>query len=168
MSSTFPRFLPIPLAGEASVTPEEQSVSMTATITYLPNPSASQPQSATTLATAALRRPPNQTLSAEVYWRRRLVLLTVALSLIIGLWAFTSPTDSSTQTGHDKATQVVETMPFDAVVVVVQPGDTLWRIATELNPSADPRRLVDALSDIAGSPTIQPGQQLVIPTNLLE
>lgn len=96
---------------------------------------------------------------AEVYRRRRLLVLAVLLSLCLGLVSFWRSVDSAT-TQHDRSP--------DAVMVSVQPGDTLWSIATWLNPSGDPRPLVDALKDINGSSTLQPGTQLVVPSKLLE
>ncbi|KAB2380965.1 LysM peptidoglycan-binding domain-containing protein [Actinomadura montaniterrae] len=49
---------------------------------------------------------------------------------------------------------------------VVEPGDTLWRIATDCDPGADPRvtvqRIID-LNGMGGDPTVQPGQRLVLP-----
>ena len=56
----------------------------------------------------------------------------------------------------------------DAADVVVQPGDTLWGIASALAPEGDPRALVDQLSDLAGGSQIQPGQQLVVPVHWLD
>ena len=96
---------------------------------------------------------------AEVYRRRRLLVLAVVLSLLVGLWSFGRSAQSATT--H-------ETRSPDAIVVVVQPGDTLWAIASWLDPGSDPRPLVEALSGIAGSDTLQPGQRLVIPSHLLE
>ena len=50
-----------------------------------------------------------------------------------------------------------------AHVWVVQPGDTLWGIAQRLEPGADVRPLVDALSrEVHGRP-LQVGQRLVLP-----
>ncbi|NDH12212.1 MAG: LysM peptidoglycan-binding domain-containing protein [Actinobacteria bacterium] len=51
---------------------------------------------------------------------------------------------------------------------VVQPGDTLWGIASALAPEGDPRALVDQLIDLAGGSQIQPGQQLVVPLHWLD
>jgi Tfp pilus assembly protein FimV len=45
-------------------------------------------------------------------------------------------------------------------VYVVQPGDTLWSVAHELEPHADPRDVVDHLVDLNGSGALQPGQRL--------
>mgnify|MGYP000900592006 CR=1 FL=1 len=48
--------------------------------------------------------------------------------------------------------------------VVVQPGETLWSIASSVAPDVDPREVVadiQGINDIGGA--IQPGQQLAIP-----
>ena len=49
--------------------------------------------------------------------------------------------------------------------VVVQPGDTLWSIASDLAPDEDPRGVVDALqdaNDLDGAELV-PGQVLLVP-----
>ena len=46
---------------------------------------------------------------------------------------------------------------------VVQAGESLWSIASELAPGRDPRPLVDALAERNGGSAIQAGQTLVIP-----
>ncbi len=48
-------------------------------------------------------------------------------------------------------------------VYVVRPGDTLWSIATRLDPAGDPRPIVARLSQEAGSTTVVPGEHLVLP-----
>jgi len=45
----------------------------------------------------------------------------------------------------------------------VQPGDTMWSIASEIDPTADPRSMVDQLVDLNGSASIQVGQRVVLP-----
>ena len=49
---------------------------------------------------------------------------------------------------------------------VVRPGDTLWSIATRLDPSIDPRVVVDAITSANGVDpgALVPGQQLSIPS----
>lgn len=47
-----------------------------------------------------------------------------------------------------------------ANVYVVRSGDTLWSIARRLRPDADPRPLVDALAERAGSSALRPGQRI--------
>lgn len=49
------------------------------------------------------------------------------------------------------------------VVAVVEPGDTLWSIARELQPRGDIRPLVDRLVAANGSAVIVPGQELRLP-----
>ncbi len=46
---------------------------------------------------------------------------------------------------------------------VVQPGDTLWGIATRLYPGADLPLVVDAMVTLNGGASIQAGQQLQLP-----
>jgi Tfp pilus assembly protein FimV len=48
-------------------------------------------------------------------------------------------------------------------VHVVQPGDTLWSIARDLEPSGDVRLTVDRLVDLNGGAPLQVGQRLVLP-----
>ncbi|HEX7105567.1 MAG TPA: LysM peptidoglycan-binding domain-containing protein [Acidothermaceae bacterium] len=50
--------------------------------------------------------------------------------------------------------------------VVVQPGDTLWAIASRVAPKADPRVVVQQIIDRNGlaSASVQAGQLLVLPS----
>jgi LysM repeat protein len=55
--------------------------------------------------------------------------------------------------------------PAATSTVVVQPGDTLWSIARDLDPTGDPRSAVAELKDLnnlRGS-TIEVGRQLLLP-----
>lgn len=49
--------------------------------------------------------------------------------------------------------------------VVVAPGDSLWAIAQEVAPQADPRDVVDGIVRLnaLGGVTVEPGQVLAIP-----
>lgn len=49
--------------------------------------------------------------------------------------------------------------------VTVFPGDTLWSLAQEVAPSADPRDVVDAIMRLnaLGSSRLEAGQRLAIP-----
>lgn len=47
-------------------------------------------------------------------------------------------------------------------VVVVQPGDTLWSIAAEIDPGADVRATVDRLAERNGGTSLTVGQRLVV------
>jgi LysM repeat protein len=48
-------------------------------------------------------------------------------------------------------------------VYVVQPGDTLWSIAVRVDPTGDPRPIVDQLAQEVGSDTVVPGEHLTLP-----
>lgn len=49
--------------------------------------------------------------------------------------------------------------------VVVRPGETLWAIATQAEPTADPRSVIQEIVDInaLSGTSIQPGQRLWVP-----
>ena len=102
---------------------------------------------------------PGPTMSPEVYRRRRLAVVAVIVGLVLGLASFGRQAD---------ATRTPEAQAAEAVLVVVQPGDTLWEIARSLTPEGDPRPLVEELSELAGGGTLQPGQLLTIPGDLLD
>jgi hypothetical protein len=46
---------------------------------------------------------------------------------------------------------------------VVQPGDSLWTIAARLDPSGDPRPLVDAMTAQIGGTTPVAGERILLP-----
>lgn len=46
---------------------------------------------------------------------------------------------------------------------VVQPGDTVWSIATELADGGDVRPVVDAIVDVRGTAPLQPGETILLP-----
>lgn len=50
-------------------------------------------------------------------------------------------------------------------VVVVQPGESLWQIARQVAPHADPRATLTVIRDLngLGGDTVVPGQALVVP-----
>jgi LysM repeat protein len=56
--------------------------------------------------------------------------------------------------------------PVSHGTVVVQPGDTLWSIASRIAPNADPRVLVQRIIDLNALRTavLQPGEELALPS----
>jgi LysM repeat protein len=49
--------------------------------------------------------------------------------------------------------------------VSVAPGESLWHLAQQIAPNADPRDVVDAIANLnaLSSGVVQPGQRLAIP-----
>ena len=87
-------------------------------------------------------------------------MLALAVAMAVGIASFSfAPQAAPTTADPGRAA--------DGVMVVVQPGDTLWQIATDLTPGTDPRPLVAALGELLDGSGLQPGQELVIPASLL-
>lgn len=67
--------------------------------------------------------------------------------------------------GAVRATATDTQAPASFSYVTVAPGESLWQLAQQIAPNADPRDVVDALTDLnaLSSGVIQPGQRLAIP-----
>jgi nucleoid-associated protein YgaU len=97
--------------------------------------------------------------------RRRLAVLVVGVVVAVAVVALgrvvgplvTSPADTSPAPAGSGGP-----VPVDGGVYVVQPGDTLWTIATEVAPSRDPRPVVDRLRAVNGGTELDVGDRLVI------
>lgn len=107
----------------------------------------------------------------------RLRIKPVALAVVIAIVAvavigFGSDAAASNDTAVPSAevavSESVAVVPDAIEIYIVQPGDTLWEIATELAaPGEDVRQLVDALEEIAGGSQLDVGQRLIIDHMLL-
>jgi len=86
-------------------------------------------------------------------------VLAAALSLLV-LPALVMAASGSSTTVTPANAPAAPTVAPAASVYVVQPGDTLWSIAHQLQPTADPRDVVDHLVELNGSGALQPGQRL--------
>ncbi|MGH1490437.1 MAG: LysM peptidoglycan-binding domain-containing protein [Acidimicrobiales bacterium] len=53
-------------------------------------------------------------------------------------------------------------------IVLAQPGDSMWSIAQAVAPGSDPRPVVATLIEANGGDSVQIGQQIVIPKQLLD
>src|SRR5690606_41814086 len=91
--------------------------------------------------------------------RTRGVASTLAVSPVL-LWvtagpgAATGAGESRSQSNHDES-------------VVDNPDETLWEIASDIDPTADPRLMVQRIMNLNGmadDPTVLPGQELRIPS----
>jgi nucleoid-associated protein YgaU len=101
------------------------------------------------------RRPRRQT---SIAVRRRRTLLAVAGLLLVGLALPLGGTG-----GHSHAAGSALAGTGKPLVYTVQPGDTLWSIAQQVAPSADPRPLVAELAARTGSDTVTPGETILVP-----
>ena len=102
-----------------------------------------------------------RTQKPAIYRRRR-----IFAALVVGLVVFCLVLAGSELLGRLHGTP--GSTPVGAVtqpmVYVVQPGDTLWEIASRVNPPGrDIRHTVDQLAIAAGTPVLQPGQRIVLP-----
>ncbi len=103
--------------------------------------------------------------SSATYWRRRLTCLTLLLGAV---WLMVSAVSGSPATEQPLATQTLfetaagETLPAGQIVIV-KPGDTLWSIARQLQPTGDLRPLVDRIAKINNGHSLIAGQALLLP-----
>ena len=95
---------------------------------------------------------------AHVYRRRRLVVMAV-LIVVVSCVVLLASRVGQADAGLDGPGP-------SAPVYVVQPGDTLWSIAAQLDPGNDPRELVGRLTESAGGADLVPGQRIELPRRL--
>ena len=99
------------------------------------------------------------------YARRRaaavLVLAALAFSLVLAINVVLGAVGGGPLSAPESSTGLA---PIAAQTYVVQPGDTLWTIARQLQPDGDVRPLVHVLKQRLGRATLQPGDRIAIPT----
>lgn len=92
--------------------------------------------------------------------RRRVVVLVAAVVLALG--ATEAMRFGARVTSPPPQSRPVPLEPMTGETYVVQPGDTLWTIATRLAPDSDPRPVVDALRSANGGAALDVGDELVL------
>jgi nucleoid-associated protein YgaU len=107
--------------------------------------------------------------SPAVYRRRRILavgvlLLAVAAALLVAQLALGGAGGGPLAAAGAGTPGAAERI--DARVWVVRPGDTLWSIATRLDPNGDVRPLVDRLAAEVGGAGIHPGEVIPLPAGL--
>jgi hypothetical protein len=95
--------------------------------------------------------------SRAVLLRRRLVAALVLASVLwLAGWVLGS-------LGGGPLASTEPARPVPSRTYVVQPGDTLWSVASRLDRGGDVRRTVQALAEANGGSAIVVGQRLVLP-----
>lgn len=100
----------------------------------------------------AARNPSPMRTRAQAFRRRR--LFAVLLSGVLFVMAARTGVALGSSTGGAAE-------PTPPVEYVVEPGDTLWTIASALDPDRDPREVVDALVVVRGNSPLQPGETIL-------
>jgi predicted Zn-dependent protease len=102
-----------------------------------------------------------------VYRRRRVVALVLAVAFVVvamaGVQAAVRSLAGEPGGRPLSATEGSAPVPAGHETVLVQPGDTLWTIARDLQPTGDLRSTVDLLAALNGGPSLEVGQTLVLP-----
>jgi len=105
-----------------------------------------------------------QSLRLRITRRGRVVLATLVVLAVAGLAALAAAL------GSTQAAASNEDGGADFGYIVVQPGESLWSVATALDASADPRDVIAEivrLNQLEGS-DIQAGQPIAVPLRYSE
>lgn len=90
------------------------------------------------------------------------VMLTVAsLSLVVLAWLAIAARAAQAADGGQPPGAVYQNLTS----IVVHPGQTLWSIASQAEPSADPRVVMQQIIDLnaLSGTSVEPGQRLWVP-----
>jgi hypothetical protein len=85
-------------------------------------------------------------------------LVTIVLVIVVSFFTF----------GATGANASLESAPNDFTYVSVQAGQTLWQLATELDPESDPRDVIAEIVLLNALPSsdVEAGQRIAIPKRL--
>lgn len=103
--------------------------------------------------------------SSSVYWRRRLALVTLALVLVLAARVLIAQLEGGPLATFELGSPL-GAAPAGHVDYVVQPGDTLWKIASQVDAHGDPRPVVDQLVHRLHGADLQVGQRITLPESL--
>jgi LysM domain len=101
---------------------------------------------------------------ARLTRRGRIVMsaLVIAAMLLVAVLAWIGGATRAEAAGSGSPPSAVYR---NLASVIVQPGESLWTIATQAEPTADPRSVIQQIIDLnaLGAASIQPGQRLWVP-----
>ena len=103
-------------------------------------------------------RPRRATRSTGLFLRRRVGVAVATMVLAVVGVAI-----SSTRFADAGQARPVGDGPVGASVVIVQPGDTLWSLARQVQPDGDIRPLVAQFSRAHGGSSLSAGERIVVP-----
>lgn len=90
-----------------------------------------------------------------------MVAALLALAIIAALVGFGG--DAAANGPLEPVSERSELVADTIEIYIVQPGDTLWAIATEVaRPGEDIRPIVDSLKDLTGGAQLDIGQRIII------
>jgi hypothetical protein len=101
--------------------------------------------------------------TAADYRRRRVAAVGVATLFALLAWIAVRSALDGTGGGPLATTGAASGVPASVHTWVVQPGDTLWRIAATVDRRGDVRPLVDQLDKEVGGRPLYPGEVIAIP-----
>jgi hypothetical protein len=99
---------------------------------------------------------PRQRWSVGRRARLRRTAMFVVLAGLVG--ALAVPVSALAGTGAAPSPSLAQGSTY-----IVQPGDTLWSIATRLDPTGDPRSMIGRLAAETGSETVVVGEHIRLP-----
>ena len=101
-----------------------------------------------------------------VYRRRRVVALILAVAFVVVAMAGLRAVVLATGIAGGRPLSAADAptpVPAGRETLLVQPGDTLWTIARDLQPTGDLRSVVDELAALNDGASLEAGQTLLLP-----
>lgn len=96
--------------------------------------------------------------TTRLFVRRRLLVSIVLVAVVVALWVGAGSVLAN-RGGAPASTSAVR----PATTYVVQPGDTMWSIASQFHGDASQVGYVDALVAVNGGASLQVGQVMTLP-----
>lgn len=96
--------------------------------------------------------------TTELFVRRRLLVSFVLVAVVVTLWVGAGSVLAN-RGGAPASTSAVR----PATTYVVQPGDTMWSIASQFHGHSSQVGYVDALVAVNGGASLQVGQVMTLP-----
>jgi hypothetical protein len=116
-------------------------------------------QRPTTLPRHAVAAGSGRVVSPATYWKRRLVVVLLAVALVLVMARAGAALGGSTPAAPERH-PAHSSAHSHAATTVVRPGDSLWTVAERLVPGDDPRPVVDALSEARHGTVLTPGETI--------